>query len=247
MNRVRMEIPNGNSHFLVDRELEAHAKLFQGLHTKLQEDLIHQENINVIMFGYDDMLDGNTILIVTNRGTCFRANLCFNNDMSNAREVLAKVTSEWNRLPAEESDKEQYEGIWAETGKRIRFNRVFSNYRFSDAECKRLLEGETITITGYRNSDDSPVDYRGKLAEQEYRGFRYFGFQIQRDKAEVPKSILGVNLSQREMTDLASGDMVYVRNMISKKTGRQFSAYVSWNAEKGLKFHFDYNKSLSQQ
>lgn len=67
-----------------------------------------------------------------------------------------------------------YEGVWKK--KKIKFRRSWCGYRFTDKECETLLAGGEISFpaTGKTGNDFTAV---GKLAEQEYKGKKFVGFQ----------------------------------------------------------------------
>ena len=71
--------------------------------------------------------------------------------------------------------KEKYSGIW--NGKEVEFSREWAGYRFSDEECEKLLNGETITIDKLKpNNSDKFFKVTGSLAVLTYKGKQYVGF-----------------------------------------------------------------------
>lgn len=67
------------------------------------------------------------------------------------------------------------EGTWK--GKKIRFKRVWSGYRFTDDECAALLAGGEISFPAKTKAGN---DYTavGKLAKQSFNGKDYIGFKL---------------------------------------------------------------------
>ena len=119
---VRIEYGDGS--FLVDREeYKKHRDKFNEMYVALSKEVVPDERVQDIYFGYDEKCNGNTIQVLTTRCSCFRVPLAFADDYSNYKEVLEKVISEWLKLPKLGDEKEQYEGKF--NGKNIKFSRVF--------------------------------------------------------------------------------------------------------------------------
>ena len=70
--------------------------------------------------------------------------------------------------------KEKYSGVW--NGKSVEFTRTWSGYRFSDDECARLCNGETIVLTGL-NGKNGTFNVKGKLSKQSFKGRSFIGFE----------------------------------------------------------------------
>lgn len=67
------------------------------------------------------------------------------------------------------------------------------------------------------------------------------------DRVNIPREILGVQLSEQQQKDLTDGKAVYVENMQSRN-GKEFSATLQVNAEKrGFDFRFDDTPSFSER
>jgi len=117
-------------------------------------------------------------------------------------------------------------------------NQPFYNYVFSDEDKKNLLE----------------TKHMGRLANLTYRGEKvpcYISLDpltneilaANAEKVNIPEKICGVELSDKEITDLKEGRKIHVDGMISGKTGEEFNADLQVSAEKyGIQFFFD--KSL---
>lgn len=65
-------------------------------------------------------------------------------------------------------------GTW--NGKEVSFKRVWSGHTFTDAEIKDLLAGKEITIEGVSAKSGKTFKCKGKLANLEYKGAKYVGF-----------------------------------------------------------------------
>ena len=67
------------------------------------------------------------------------------------------------------------------------------------------------------------------------------------DRVNIPKEILGVQLSEQQQKELSDGKAVYVENMQSK-AGKEFSATLQVNAEKrGFDFRFNDTPTFSER
>jgi len=69
------------------------------------------------------------------------------------------------RLHTTSAKKERVIGIWEHDNisEKVSFSRVFSNHRFTDEECAKLLKGETITIDCITKTGEHSI-VNGKLA-----------------------------------------------------------------------------------
>lgn len=225
MARFKVEAFGGE--FLVDEELSFKTNLFEKMYSKLIEIEENDNRIEKVIFYYDQLIDGNTVGFYTTRGELFRSTIPFNEDFSNAREVYSTLVGRWEALPKEEYWKEQAEGRFK--GKKIKFNRIFDDYRFTDEEVQKLLDGETISFKGKNDRY-----WSGYLDDLDYQGFRYFGIKVIRT---VPTHILGVELTSEQRKALEDKRKVWVVGMLSKK-GQYFSCYVIFDKEEGIVFDF---------
>lgn len=234
---VKVRIDTAEGAFLIDKsEWEQFSANYKSIFHTLMQDLKDDERIDTIIFGYNESLKGNTISIYTTRCTLFSANVIFAEDHSNDKEVVSQFLSEWFKLPAIESDKEQYEGVWKTTGKKIKFNRVWGTYRFSDEECQKLLEGEHVTFEAPTKNGDMKT-FTGLLTEQEYNGFKYFGFKL--DGWSMPDQFLTHILTDNEKAMLQAGKEVKLTKLWSKNKNKYFDAYCTYNIKDGIKIaHF---------
>lgn len=147
-------------------------------------------------------------------------------------------------------EKEYFEGTWQKTGAHVQFNRTWSGYRFTDQECMDLLAGKDIeiTATSKRTGDDFTVI--GSFGEYEFEGRKCIGFipdftkPTSAAKREVaPKSMLGVKLTDEQREKIEAGEKVLVKGMKSKKSGKNFDAYLFLedkpDGTRGIAFSFD--------
>lgn len=132
-------------------------------------------------------------------------------------------------------EKEKYVGHF--NGMEVRFNRVWSDYRFTDEECEALLAGEEIHIRPTSKKTGKEYDCYGKLVEQEYNGNKFFGFQPDFKTKRVPTSFGDYKFSKQELKDLEEGRVIYCNNLTSKK-GTKYNAYFKFTQKDGLKMSF---------
>lgn len=141
--------------------------------------------------------------------------------------------------------KEKADGVWAPRGLPVSFSREWSGHRFTDAEVAALLAGKEITITAIsaKNQAAGAADpsfvCRGVLAEQEYKGRTFIGFNMvgfgakdAQGNALAPTSWCGHKFSADELRDLNAGQKIFHDKFISK-TGKTFAATLSFAAEAG--------------
>lgn len=147
-------------------------------------------------------------------------------------------------------EKEYFEGTWDKTGAHVRFNRTWSGHRFTDQECMDLLAGKDIeiTATSKRTGDDFTVI--GSFGEYEFEGRRCIGFipdftkpTSAAKRGVAPKSMLGVKLTDEQREKIEAGEKVLVKGMKSKKSGKNFDAYLFLedkpDGTRGIAFSFD--------
>lgn len=147
-------------------------------------------------------------------------------------------------------EKEYFEGTWQKTGAHVRFNRTWSGHRFTDQECMDLLAGKDIeiTATSKRTGDDFTVI--GSFGEYEFEGRKCIGFipdftkpTSAAKRGVAPKMMLGVKLTDEQREKIEAGEKVLVSGMKSKKSGKNFDAYLFLedkpDGTRGIAFSFD--------
>lgn len=147
-------------------------------------------------------------------------------------------------------EKEYFEGTWEKTGAHVRFNRTWSGHRFTDQECMDLLAGKDIEITAQSKKTGDDFTVIGALGEGEYQGRTFVGFTPDFTKPTsaakrgvAPKSMLGVKLTDEQREKIEAGEKVKVSGMKSKKSGKNFDAYLFLedkpDGTRGIAFSFD--------
>ena len=71
--------------------------------------------------------------------------------------------------------KEKVKGIFK--GNEIEFNKKWNGREFTEEEIEKLLNGETITIWGFKNKKGE-YGAKGKMAKQKYKGKEFYGFKL---------------------------------------------------------------------
>lgn len=131
-------------------------------------------------------------------------------------------------------EKEKYTGEL--NHKVITFNRVWSTHRFTDEECANLLAGNVIEFEA-TSKQGKPYKVKGKLEQQEYNGHTFYGFKPDFTKS-IPDNFNGHNFTEAEIKELKNGKIVYVTDLVSKKSGSNYSAYLRFDDEKGMQMSF---------
>ncbi len=144
---------------------------------------------------------------------------------------------------------ERYSGTW--NGKAVSFKRVWSGHTFTDEECEKLCNGEEITIEAVSNKTGKPFKCKGILADQEYQGHPYVGFQnlgfindsSQSGGGGIPDTWCGHKFTDDELALLQAGMSVYNAEWISTKKQTKFAAKVRYGmtdkGRMGMIFEFD--------
>ena len=147
-------------------------------------------------------------------------------------------------------EKEYFEGTWQKTGAHVRFNRTWSGHRFTDQECMDLLAGKDIEITATSKRTGDGFTVIGSFGEYEFEGRKCIGFipdftkpTSAAKRGVAPKSMLGVKLSDEQRAKIEAGEKVKVKGMKSKKSGKNFDAYLFLedkpDGTRGIAFSFD--------
>lgn len=131
--------------------------------------------------------------------------------------------------------KEKFEGPWAEQGgEHVRFSREWSGVRFTDEQCEQLLAGKEISFPATSKAG-KPYTATGKLAQQSFqaegRTVNYIGFKL--DTSKPPRVFLGHTFTDEEYNNLVAGHLVYVDDLYSQKSQKNFAATVSFVDETG--------------
>lgn len=143
--------------------------------------------------------------------------------------IIMKKNGEAIRKESGFMDAERYEGTW--NGKSVKFKKVWSGHTFTDDECERLCNGEEIEIEAVSSKTGKSFRCKGILAEQEFKGKTYVGFQSQgfvnSSSNKVPDEWCKHKFTDDEKSMLEAGLSVECDDFVSKK-GSKFSAKVHY-------------------
>lgn len=103
------------------------------------------------------------------------------------KKFLGIKTEFVNDGTADKADApDRHKGTW--NGKSISFKKEWGGHTFTDEECEKLCNGETIEIEAISNKTKKPYKCVGKLEEQVYNGNKFVGFKADFDSATKPSS-----------------------------------------------------------
>ena len=123
-------------------------------------------------------------------------------------------------------------------GNTVIFNRIWSGHRFTDDELKELLNGNEITFQ-YTTKQGRQAFVTGKLADREYKGNKFHGFQ---PSTPIPTFWCGHMFTNDELEELKKGNKIHITNCTSKK-GNYFECDVELIDNK-IKPTFNNNKKV---
>ena len=120
--------------------------------------------------------------------------------------------------------------VYAPTGKEISFSKTWGSHTFTELEIATLLAGDPITFTMKSSKTKRDVEITGRLAEQAYKGKKFWGFKM--DEREFPESFLGHTFTEEERDTLLNGkrghDKITVDDLWSQKKRQKFSAMLQY-------------------
>lgn len=125
--------------------------------------------------------------------------------------------------------KERVTGKWKR--KEVTISREWSGHRFTDEELEKLFAGEEIEIFGLvSKSTGKTYGVRGKLANQEYNGRKFVGFErtgFASENKGIPDVWCQHKFTEDEKILLEQGKSVEIDGCVSKK-GNVFSCKVHY-------------------
>lgn len=83
-------------------------------------------------------------------------------------------------------EKMRVKGVYEPLRDEIKFKAVWGNHEFTDDECEKLLNGETITFLAKSSSGMNYIA-KGKLEYQEYNNVQFWGFKRNKETAYSDK------------------------------------------------------------
>lgn len=138
--------------------------------------------------------------------------------------------------------REMVEGTW--NGQAVRFGRIWSGHRFTDAECEQLLAGAEISFTAISakkeaaGAADPSFVARGRLGTKKVEGRTLVVFEPQFGSTDAdgnavpPASWCQHTFTAEETEALAGGGTVTASDFVSGK-GNRFTATLRFGREKG--------------
>lgn len=138
-----------------------------------------------------------------------------------------------------------YTGINKNTGETVRFSRKWGQKEFTDEECEKLANGETIEFPYTSLSGRNFSKMTGKLIEITRDGKTFLNF-TPAWHYECPPGFGGVLFTEEEKKILESGGFVTRHDFTSHKNGKVYSARVHLDSGKIIPDFTDENgKPLS--
>jgi len=162
--------------------------------------------------------------------------------------IAIKIDDETNiRTDARFSLRKQEDGSFVPAVHPIRhkpdLERPYFGITFTEADKQNLLKTGNlgrVVDAEFHQGEKTPILLSLDKLTNEFVAFRA-------DRINVPEKIKGVELSDRQKSELSEGKAVYLDNMTSKN-GNAFSASVQFNADKrSFEFIFDNEKRQSQK
>lgn len=121
---------------------------------------------------------------------------------------------------------ERYKGVF--NGEDVSFKRTWSGHDFTDEECEKLCNGETIEIEAVSQKNGKTFKCKGKLEKQEFKGKEFYGFKADFSSGGgVPDEWCKHKFTADEKAMLESGMSVECTDFVSSK-GKKFSAKVRY-------------------
>jgi primosomal replication protein N len=134
---------------------------------------------------------------------------------------------------------------------------AYKGVQLNEEQKQKLENGEKIKVEGMTSAKGKKFDGEVQFNADK----RYFELIFNNDKrqsqnqtdrqseadgARIPKTLLGVALSEKQQTGLKAGESVYVSGMKDRE-GQDFNAYVKINAEKGKLDFFKWNPDKAKK
>jgi hypothetical protein len=122
-------------------------------------------------------------------------------------------------------------------------DRYYFGMKFSEEDKQSLLKTGNlgrIAEVQFKQGETTPVFLSVDRQTNEL-------VAVRADRVKIPETIKGVPLNDRQKQELSEGKTVWIEGMTSKN-GKEFSAYLQFNADKrGFEFRFDNEKQVQKQ
>ncbi len=141
---------------------------------------------------------------------------------------------------------------------KLKIPETIKGVTLNDVQKKELSEGKAVLVEGMTskngkefsalvqvNADKKGLEFRFDNQPKQAQQNEQRQSQQQNGEVRIPKTLLGVELSDKQRSQLQEGKTAYVAGMKDDK-GQEFNAYVKVNNEKGKLDFFKWNPDKSQ-
>ena len=140
---------------------------------------------------------------------------------------------------------------------KLKIPETIKGVTLNDVQKKELSEGKAVLLEGMTsksgkefsslvqvNADKKGIEFRFDNQPKQTQQNEQRQTQQQNGEVRIPKTLLGVELSDKQRSQLQEGKTAYVAGMKDDK-GQEFNAYVKVNNEKGKLDFFKWNPDKS--
>lgn len=140
---------------------------------------------------------------------------------------------------------------------KLKIPETIKGVTLNDVQKKELSEGKAVLVEGMTskygkefsslvqvNADKKGIEFRFDNQPKQAQQNEQRQSQQQNGEVRIPKTLLGVELSDKQRSQLQEGKTTYVAGMKDDK-GQEFNAYVKVNNEKGKLDFFKWNPDKS--
>lgn len=140
---------------------------------------------------------------------------------------------------------------------KLKIPETIKGVTLNDVQKKELSEGKTVLVEGMTskngkefssfiqvNADKKGIEFRFDNQPKQAQQNEQRQSQQQNGEVRIPKTLLGVELSDKQRSQLQEGKTAYIAGMKDDK-GQEFNAYVKVNNEKGKLDFFKWNPDKS--
>lgn len=142
---------------------------------------------------------------------------------------------------------------------KLKIPETIKGVTLNDVQKKELSEGKAVLVEGMTsksgkefsslvqvNADKKGLEFRFDNQPKQAQQNEQRQTQQQNGEVRIPKTLLGVELSDKQRSQLQEGKTAYVAGMKDDK-GQEFNAYVKVNNEKGKLDFFKWNPDKAKE
>lgn len=199
------------------------------------------ETVVVSEFTNYKLIEFTVSLLLENGQLCY-CKTPLEKDLSNWEEVVRNLCIGYSDIIEDVNRKESYNCVL--DGRKIQFCKVYGTYTFSEEECKKLADGETIIFVTDTLPKEGMDQYKyvavGKLEQADYEGdevhgiglvgFRRYGFVKDQKYQGLKPSWGGHTFTPEELKKLVDGESVVIE-AVSSKTNKPYTAELTFSFE----------------